>query len=154
MAQIEHGSIAVTIPDALTPPDKAGKMSPEEIARIPKAPRGLGLACEKAADAMKKAGARFTPPAGVTPDSITASGTRAEDVDLVINDLDVVTQIMKQANLIFDADAYEQIRKINDQVKAQAKHNPELLTIFKDVLDFFARPPRSPKAPAGGAKDG
>lgn len=154
MGKIEYGSIVVTVPDALDPPEKAGKMAPVEVSRIPKAPRGLGLVCDKAAAAIKKAGDKFTPPPGVTPDSIAAAGQKAEDVDLVIGDLEVVTQIMKQANLIFDAEAWEQLRKLNDQVKAQGKHNPELLTMFKDVIDYFARGPRRPKGPPEGGENG
>jgi hypothetical protein len=150
MGKIKHGHISVTIPDELDPPDKAGKMTPEEVSRIPKAPRGLGLACEKAADAIKKAGKKFAPPPGVTPEGIVTAGNRAEDIDLVINDMEVVLQTAKQANLLFDADAYEQLRKVNDQVKVQGKHDPELLMIFKDVIDYFARGPRGPKAPPTG----
>lgn len=154
MGKIKHGHISVTIPDELDPPEKAGKMTPEEVSRIPKAPRGLGLACEKAAAAIKKAGKKFTAPAGITPDGLVAAGDRAEGIDLVINDMEVVLQVAKQANLLFDADAYEQLRKVNDQVKAQGKHDPELLTIFKDIIDYFARGPRTPKGGGGEPKGG
>jgi hypothetical protein len=44
-------------------------------------------------------------------------------------------------------EAWEQIRKSNDQVKAQGKHDPEILVMFKPLLDFFARGPR-PAAPS------
>jgi hypothetical protein len=43
------------------------------------------------------------------------------------------------ANLPLDADAWKQIRKTNDQVKAQGKHDPEVLVTFKPLLDLFAR---------------
>lgn len=107
---------------------------------------------EAAADAMEKAGAQFSPPPGVTPASLRDSGNRADSIDQVILDLEVVANKLKQANLIFDADAWEQVRKMNDQVKAQGKHDPELLVMFKPLLDFFARgprPPAPPVAPAG-----
>jgi len=35
---------------------------------------------------------------------------------------------------------------MNDQVKVQGKHDPEILVMFKPLLDFFARGPR-PSAP-------
>ena len=60
----------------------------------------------------------------------------------------------RQSNFMFDADAWEQVRKTNDQVKVQAKHTPELATIFKQLIDYFARSPRAPKAPAGGNEGG
>jgi hypothetical protein len=65
----------------------------------------------------------------------------------VVLDLEVVLNKLKQANLLFDAEAWEQIRKSNDQVKAQGKHDPEILVMFKPLLDFFARGPK-PVAPA------
>jgi hypothetical protein len=44
-------------------------------------------------------------------------------------------------------EAYRQVRQVNDQVKAQAKHNPELATIFRPLLEAFAVPHSKPKAP-------
>jgi hypothetical protein len=139
MAKIKHGTIVLSIPDELTPPDKAGKMKPEEVSRIPKAPHGLGLACARAADAITKAGDAFTLPTGITIEGLIAAGKRAEDIDQVIQDVEVILATLKQANLLFDAEAYTQLRKVNDQVKAQAKHAPALTRIFKQVVDFFAR---------------
>jgi hypothetical protein len=75
------------------------------------------------------------------------AGGRAEGIDQVLTDLEVVMSKLRQANLLFDAAAWEQIRKMNDQVKAQGKHDPELLVMFKPLLEFFARGPREP-APA------
>jgi hypothetical protein len=49
----------------------------------------------------------------------------------VILDLEVVMNKLKQANLLFDSEAWEHIRKTNDQVKAQGEHNPEVLVMFK-----------------------
>jgi hypothetical protein len=148
VAEIKHGTVAVTIADELTPPAQAGTLGPDEVRRIPKPPRGIGLVCEAAADAMEKAGAKFSPPPGVTATTLRSSGDRADSIDQVILDLEVVANKLKQANLIFDADAWEQIRKMHDQVKAQGKHDPELLVMFKPLLDFFARGPRQPTPPA------
>ena len=147
---ITHGTITVAVPDHLAPPEKAGKMTADEIARIPKPRRGIGVVCDQAADAMEKAAGKFAPPPGVTADSLRQAGQRADDIDTFLIDIDVVREVLRQANLIFDADAYEQVRKMNDQVKAQGKHNPELLTIFQQLLDYFARSTR--KAPAGEPK--
>jgi hypothetical protein len=143
MADIRHGTVTVTIGDAFAPPPEAGNLSPDEVRRIAKAPRGIGLICEATADAAEKAGAKFTPPAGVTPERLRALGDRAEGIDQVILDLEVVLNKLKQANLLFDAEAWEQIRKMNDQVRVQGKHDPELSVMFKPLLDFFARGPRA-----------
>jgi hypothetical protein len=149
VAEIKHGTVVVTIPDELEPPEQAGNLSPEQVQRIPKAKRGLGLVCEATAEALEKAGSTFTPPSDVTAVSLRESGSRAEGIDQVILDLEVVLNKLRQANLLFDAVAWEQIRKMNDQVKTQGKHVPELLVMFKPLLDFFARGPRpaGPTAP-------
>lgn len=148
MAEIQHGTVRVSIPDELPLPAQAGNLSPEEVRRIAKAPRGLGLACDAAADALVKSGGRFAAPAGVNAASLQTSGRRAEGIDQVILDLDVVLNKLKQANLLFDAEAWEQLRKLNDQVKVQGKHDPEVMVMFKPVLDFFARVRPTASAPA------
>jgi len=144
MTDIRHGTVTVSIADELAPPPEAGNLGPDEVRRIAKAPRGIGLICDATADAMEKAGAKFTAPGGVSPASLRALGKGAEGTDQVILDLDVVLNKFKQANLLFDAEAWEQVRKMNDQVKAQGKHDPEFTVMFKPLLDFFARGPRAP----------
>jgi hypothetical protein len=107
-------------------------------------------------ESVEKSGAKFSPPGGVTPASLRTLGKRAEGIDQVILDLEVVLNKLKQANLLFDAEAWEQIRKTNDQVKVQGKHDPEIFVMFKPLLDFFARGPRQsavpPTAPAVPAR--
>jgi hypothetical protein len=141
MAELKHGALVLTLPDDLVVDERAGKLSTKEIRRIPKVPRGVGVACAHAADAMRKAGGSFTPPAKITPDGLEAAGRRANGIDQVIVDAEVLLRTLKQANLLFDAAAWEQLRKVNDQVKAQAKHAPELLAIFRPLIDFFAHAP-------------
>ena len=143
MITITEGSVSVSLADDLAPPAKAGHMSKSDVNHLPKAHRGLGLACDLTADAMEKAGAKFTAPAGVTPASLRAAGKRAEDIDKAITDLSVVLETLKQANLLFDADAWEQLRKVNDLLNAQAKHDKSLSTIFQALVAYFARPART-----------
>ena len=76
-----------------------------------------------------------------------ASPKRAEDIDNIIIDIEVILQTVKQANLLFDAQAWDYLRQINDQVKAQAKRKPEPQAIFKQLIDYLARGPRAPKTP-------
>lgn len=145
MTTIQHGTISLEIPDELAPPAKAGKLSPEEVARIPRPRRGIGLVCKQVADAIEKAGQQFTPPKDVTPDMLRAAAKRADEIDQYLIDLEVVKQTLQQANLLFDADAWEQIRKVNDQVKAQVKHDPGLVAMFQQLTDYLAHAPRTPK---------
>jgi hypothetical protein len=148
MAEIKHGTITVAIPDELALPAQAGSLSAEQVAHLPRAPRGIGLACTNAADALEKAGERFTAPRGVDKAALLAAAERADGIDQVIVDLEVVLARVKQANLLFDAEAWELLRKVNDQVRAQGKHEPELLAVFSPVLNFFARGPRTRRPPA------
>lgn len=148
MADLKHGSIVLTLPDNLAPPAQAGKLSDKEVARIPRTPHGIGNACQQVADAIGKSGDRFTLPAGITAESLLAAGERAEGIDRVLLDCEVILRTLRQANLIFDAAAYEELRKVNDQVKAQGKYAPELAAMFRPLTEFFAKGPRTKPAPA------
>lgn len=144
---VKFGSVAVTTSDTLKLPNEAGNLSTEAITRIPKAPRSVGHLCVAAADAIEKAGKTFTSPAGVTPDSLRQAAQRADGIDLIIHDLEVLLHRYKQANLLFDAEAFEQARKVNDQVKAQAKHDPEIAKAFSLVTQGFANVRGTHKTP-------
>ena len=143
MADIKHGTVTVTVPNTLTPPANAGTLSPDEVQRIPKAPRGIGLVGTQTADAIDKAGAKLTLPAGVTSAALSAACARADGIDQVIVDLEVVLATLKQANLLFDAEAWELLRRVNGQVKEQMKFAPELEPMFRLLLDFMSRGVRS-----------
>ncbi len=142
MAEVKHGTVSLTIADNLTPPPNAGSLSADEVKRLPKAPRGIGLVGMHTADAITKAGDKLTLPKGVTADALLAACDRADGIDQVIVDLEVVLTILKQANLLFDAEAWELLRKVNGQLKEQMKYNPELAPIFRVLLDFMSRGPR------------
>jgi hypothetical protein len=125
MAEISFGPISVTIPDSITIPEQAGNLSPLEVRRMPRARRGLGTACEDTASIMRNLGDSFSVP-GVTADSLESAGQMAEEIDRVIDAVEVVLARLKQANLLIDADAWEQLRKVNDVVNALNKTNPAL----------------------------
>ncbi|MBK9266731.1 MAG: hypothetical protein IPM54_43965 [Polyangiaceae bacterium] len=150
MATVSYGTVSLTIADALTPPAKAGNLSADEVRRLPKAPRGIGLAGAHTADAIGKAGTKLTLPADITAEILLAVCQKAEDIDQVIIDLEVVLTILKQANLLFDAEAWEMLRRVNDQVKAQAKYAPELEIIFRTLFDFMSRKRSSSQGPTEG----
>ena len=54
----------------------------------------------------------------------------------------VVLEIIKQGNLIADAEAFTQLRKVNRQVKAQSQFDPSLSDRFQAVTAYFAAPSR------------
>ncbi|GMU41975.1 MAG: hypothetical protein AMXMBFR23_28410 [Chloroflexota bacterium] len=137
MPEIKQGTVTIIIPDALALPPEAGTLSVKEVRSIAKTRRGVGAACEATADALSKLDGRFAPPAGVTADSLRAAGARAEGIDQVISDLEVLLQTLKQANLLFDADAASQLRRVNDQVSAQGKHDAGLETAFAGLRTWI-----------------
>ncbi|MBI5498170.1 MAG: hypothetical protein HY904_24420 [Deltaproteobacteria bacterium] len=155
MAQIKMGTVSLTVPDHIAPPEKAGNMTEVEVSRIAKAPRGLGLVAAACADTMEKLaeeGNSFSVP-GVTPAEVRKGGAASEDVDLAIIDIESMLNRFKQANLLFDARAYDLLRQINDQVNAQSKRNPELLERFSVLVAYFKKK-RGGGGKAGGAPEG
>jgi hypothetical protein len=117
-------------------------MTPDEVKRIPKARHGIGLLCEQAANAVEKADPTLMLPPGITAASLREAGKRAEEIDLYLRDLETLKFILQQTNLLFDAEAWEQVRALHDQVKTQGKRNALLLEQFSDLLHFFAQGPR------------
>lgn len=138
MADITHGTIILTIPDLLTPPQEAGKLTSKQMQKIVKPPKGIGRVCIQAADAIDKAGARFSPPPGVTAGAILDAGMRADTIDQFVLDLDVLRERMRQAQLIFNAEAYLMARKMNRAIKAQMGFDAAVGLMFQKVLDAFA----------------
>ena len=102
-------------------------------------PRGIGAATADTAEAMRKAAGKFIAPADVTPDVLEKAGEHAEDIDHIIASLEVVLANLKQANLLLDGKAWELLRKVNDQVNAQGKTNPEILTMFLPLTRYMKR---------------
>jgi len=148
MATINHGPASLTIADALALSDKAGTMTPEEVLRLAKAPAGIGLAAELTATALTDAGDVFTAPKGVTPESLRAAGVRADGFDSLLVALDVLKKRVQQENLLADAECWHQLREINDMLKGQVKHHPELAAMFAPLTAFMQRGPRGGDAPA------
>jgi len=136
---LTHGQVTIQIPDSVPLREQAGKMSPEEVSRTPKPPSGLGRACEETAEAMVNAGAAFVAPAGVTPESLATAGQRADEIDGLIASVLFLLAKLQQLNLLLDAEAWEQLRKVNDLVNALGKTNPEVLALFAPLKKYMAK---------------
>ena len=144
MTLYKVGSASVELPFDL--PAQAGTMSPLQMARVSKPPRGLGTACEDTATAIDSAGAGLTLPPGVTADALRQAGHVAEEIDRHILQLEALLEQLKQGNLLLDHAAYDLLRKVNDSVKAQGKFNKNLLTAFGALASFMSRKPARPAA--------
>jgi len=140
MANLTHGKVTIAIPKELELPAEAGKLSAAEIQRLPKAPKGLGTACEQAAAALEKVGKQLTVPPALTAKALREAGQRAEGMDDLIHDIDVLRATIQQANLIRDEQAWSLLRQLKDQVAAQGKVDKSLLPLFQPLLDYVAKP--------------
>lgn len=145
-ASTSHGGVTITFDASLDLDPRAGSLTAEEVRRLPKAPRGLGLVCDLTASSMEQAGGKFVAPTGVDASTLRKLGARAEGYDVLLVALDVVRERIAQGNLLADAEAWEALRKVNDMANTQAKHAPELETMFAPLREFMRR--GKSKAPA------
>jgi len=67
MAEITHGTVTILLPDSIVLDPRAGNLDKEDIRKLSKARKGIGLACEHAAIALEKVGETLTVP-GITPE--------------------------------------------------------------------------------------
>ncbi len=137
MAEINVGTVKIVLPPGIEIDARAGKLSDEEKREVPRVRKGIGLACDQTAVEIEKVGTSFSIP-GVTASGIAAKGVLAEGLDEVIEDMEIALETLKQANLLADADAYTDLRKVNNQVKAQADFQPELKDRFATVITYFS----------------
>jgi hypothetical protein len=132
---LTHGTVTVSYPAHIDIPANAGKLSPDEVNKIPKARRGVGLACEKTAEALAKAPSVKT---DVDSAALVEAGTMAEDIDVVIADVENVLVVLKQANNLLDANAHEMLRKVLAAVRAAEKFDPRVVDVFPHLIAYFA----------------
>ena len=138
MAELREGSVSVTLPDSLSIPEKAGKLSKTEVKRIPKARKGLGLACQATAKAMTTNPTRLNVN-GVTPEALTAAGEAADGIDSHVTDAENITLTLKQANLILDAAAHTFLRRVLAHVRNEEKlGDPHIADLVPTLIEYFS----------------
>lgn len=137
MGKLMQGSVIVAYPDNVELPEKAGKLTVEEVARLEKARRGIGLACERTAEALEKNVERLKVP-GVDPDALAEAGRVAEDIDVVIADVEHVLMVLKQANALLDSHAHRELRKVLAALRSQEKFDPKLGDLFQHLVAYFS----------------
>ena len=137
MAEMIQGTVAITIPDNIDIPEEAGQLSPKEVIRIPKSRKGLGIVCEATTDAMQKNPERLRPP-NVDAAILSEKGRMAEAIDQVIVDIEAILVKLKQANLLLDADAHTDLRKVLAFVRSQEKFDPRLTDLVPALISYFS----------------
>jgi hypothetical protein len=138
MAEKTHGNVTITYGDHIQIPDEAGTLASTDLARLEKARRGVGITAVLTAAALRKQ--PDLAPKGVTADELEALGKQADDLDLVISDLESLLGTMKQANLLIDSKTHESLRKVLANVRSLEKFNagvvddvPQLVAYFKNT---------------------
>jgi hypothetical protein len=137
MAELKHGTVTIQFPQELPLIEEAGKLDPRDISRIPRPPAGLAQVCYHAADSMEKMQGQFSPPNGVTPESLRLAGQRVEKVEQLLQDLDVIVGKLKQAGLMYKSEAYDQTCQLNDVVKLNGKRDRNFYKAFGRLRDFY-----------------
>lgn len=135
---VKSGDAAVVIDEIMKLPKDAGKLSPAEMKALPTVRKGAGVVCEDVAEAIGRVGAAFSPPRGVTPESLITLGARSDGYDRIISGLETLLDVIKQANRIADAEAATVLSRVYDQVKAQAKDNPQLKIEFSSLYRYHS----------------
>ena len=148
MATITEGNVSVVVPEHISIPVEAGTLSKDQVRRLIKARRGVGLACGATAQAMRTYPDRLAV-AGVSPDALDAAGRSAEDIDLVITNLEIVLTTLKQANLLLDAQAHELARRVLATVRATEKFDETVVDLVPQLIAYFANE-RPEEEPPGG----
>jgi hypothetical protein len=151
VADLVEGSITAALPDDITIPEKAGKLSKEEVKRLPKVRKGLGLACQMTAAAMVKNPDRLNVP-GVTADGLAAAGLAADGIDSHVIDAENITLTLKQANLLLNAGAHNFLRRVLAHVRKEAKFgDPRILDLVPTLIAYFSNEPAGTAPPDPGA---
>ena len=140
MPELKQGSVSVAIPDHIVLPPEAGELTLKDMQRLEKARRGVGLTCEATATAIEKDPRRLGAQ-GIDPSALRAAGRVAEDIDMVITDLEVILGRLKQGNMLLDAAANLMLRKCLAHVRAQEKFDPQLATLVPQLETYFANTP-------------
>jgi hypothetical protein len=100
----------------------------------------------RTATEMESAGEELTVPK-VTSAELRSRGQQADMWDEIIADLQVALRVATQANLLVDAEVFNMLRKVNNQVKAQADFDPKVKARFSTVLDYFGNTKRKKPLP-------
>ncbi len=140
MPELKQGSVSVAIPDHIILPPDAGELTGKDMQRLEKARRGVGLTCDATATAIEKDPQRLGVH-GVQPSELRMAGKVAEDIDMVITDLEVILTRLKQGNMLLDAAANLMLRKCLAHVRAQEKFDPQLAELVPQLEAYFANTP-------------
>ena len=136
MIEIKHGSVTIQLPEGYVMRENAGQLTKLEVSRLIRVPKGVGHLCELTADSVEKVGAKINFPSHITPDSLREAGKKAEKLDALIYDLEVMLNRVRQSALQDKDSAFEWVCQVNDIAKGYGKRNRDVWAIFVAPRDF------------------
>ena len=136
MSTLTQGTVTIQVPEGIQIPSDAGTLSTKDMQRLVKARSGVGFACQMTAQAMRQNPGRLNVPE-VNPDELERMGNMAEGMDLILNDLDMLREVCRQANLIIDSDTHNMLRRVLAFVRAQQKFDNTLPTLVPQLEVYF-----------------
>ena len=139
MSTYISGNISITLPEHIEISHAAGKLSINQVLRIPKPyKRGTGKLCQELADIIDKTPEFTVAPEGIC-DALRDAGAKADDLKPYVFEAKNLLKTLQQQSLLNDSAAYALIRQVNDLVKAQVKQNPQLANTFYPLNYYFNR---------------
>ncbi len=143
MAEMTKGTVTVQYADNIVVPQRAGKMSIAEVQQLEKARSGVGVTAVLTAEAMRKY--PEVAPGDVNADELERMGHQADDIDLVIADLEVLVNVFKQANLLIDSETNGMLRNVLAHVRGREKFDAGIVNYVPQLIEYFKtrRPPKN-----------
>jgi len=145
MAEMTKGTVSVVYDDGIKVPPEAGTLSAQDLARLEKPRRGVGVTAQATADAVRKR--PDLAPKGVTADELEDMGRQADSIDYLIVDLEGILNQFKQANLLIDSRTNELLRKVLANVRSQEKFDAGVVKDVPHLIGYFSNT-RAPKPAA------
>jgi hypothetical protein len=148
MPEIKEGTVTITLPEFFSIPPEAGRLSHAQVQRLPKARRGLSLACAVVADAMRKNPGRLCP-ANVKAEDLEVLGRDAEAAASARTDVRTAALRVSQVEAIANARAHEALRRVLAFVRSEEKFDPRLAGLVPELIEYFScRPSQLPETEA------
>ena len=88
----------------------------------------------------------FTVP-GVSSTQLREAGIKSEDIKKYVLDISNACKAIKQQSLLYDDLAYELVRRVNTQVKGEAKYNAQIKDKFEPLFHYFERTVKKTEEP-------
>ena len=145
MSAYTYGSLTVSLPEHIEITDTAVDLPRDKAKRLARPRKGIERVCKEVADIMD-ANPEFTVP-GVSSMQLRVAGMKSENIKKYVLDITNACKAIKQQSLLYDDRAYELVRRVNTQVKGEAKYNAQIKDKFEPLFHYFERTVKKTEEP-------